>query len=154
VFGFVEGLVLVSFASTIGATGSFMVSRYLFRDWVEARFGERLATVQEGIERDGAFYLFTLRLIPAVPFFVVNLSMGLTRVKVITFYWVSQLGMLAGTAVYVNAGTQLSHLDTPGDIISPALIGSFVLLGVFPIVAKKSKAWVRTRQAATSAAVT
>jgi pyruvate/2-oxoglutarate dehydrogenase complex dihydrolipoamide dehydrogenase (E3) component/uncharacterized membrane protein YdjX (TVP38/TMEM64 family) len=136
-FGFVWGLVLVSFASSIGATLAFLASRFLFRDAVRARFGERLAALDEGVRRDGAFYLFTLRLIPVFPFFLVNLAMGLTPIATRTFYLVSQLGMLAGTAVYVNAGTALARIDSVRGLLSPALIGSFVLLGLFPLVAKK-----------------
>jgi pyruvate/2-oxoglutarate dehydrogenase complex dihydrolipoamide dehydrogenase (E3) component/uncharacterized membrane protein YdjX (TVP38/TMEM64 family) len=136
-FGFAWGLLLVSFASSIGATLAFLASRFLFRDTVRARFGERLAALDEGVRRDGAFYLFTLRLIPVFPFFLVNLAMGLTPIATRTFYLVSQVGMLAGTAVYVNAGTALARIDSLKGLVSPALIGSFVLLGLFPLVAKK-----------------
>ena len=136
-FGFGWGLVLVSFASSIGATLAFMAARFLFRDTVRARFGERLAALDEGVRRDGAFYLFTLRLIPVFPFFLVNLAMGLTPIATRTFYLVSQLGMLAGTAVYVNAGTALAAIDSVGGLLSPALVGSFALLGLFPLLAKK-----------------
>ena len=136
VFGLLWGTVLVSFASTLGATLAFLATRYLFRDAVQRRYGERLRAVDDGVRRDGAFYLFTLRLVPAFPFFLINLLMGLTPLRTATFYWVSQLGMLPGTLVYVNAGTQLAQLDGPAGILSPALIGSFVLLGVFPLVAK------------------
>ncbi|HEY6135543.1 MAG TPA: FAD-dependent oxidoreductase [Rubrivivax sp.] len=136
-FGLLHGTVLVSFAASIGATLAMLVSRYLLRDSVKARFGARLADIDRGIEREGAFYLFTLRLVPVFPFFVINLLMGLTKMKATTFYWVSQLGMLAGTLVYVNAGTQLAQIDSLKGILSPGLIGSFVLLGVFPLVAKK-----------------
>ncbi len=137
VFGVVWGTVIVSFASTIGATLAFLAARFLFRDAVNARFGARLKSVNEGIDRDGAFYLFTLRLVPVFPFFMINLIMGLTKLKIWTFYWISQLGMLAGTVVYVNAGTQLAKLDSLAGIFSPALLGSFALLGVFPLIAKK-----------------
>jgi len=136
-FGLLVGTVLVSFASAIGATLAFLVSRYLLRDAVQSRFGARLKDIDKGIEREGAFYLFTLRLVPVFPFFVINLLMGLTKMKARTFYWVSQVGMLAGTLVYVNAGTQLAQLESLAGILSPALIGSFVLLGVFPLLAKK-----------------
>jgi pyruvate/2-oxoglutarate dehydrogenase complex dihydrolipoamide dehydrogenase (E3) component len=129
--------VLVSFASSVGATLAMLVSRYVLRNSVKAGFGARLADVDRGIERDGAFYLFTLRLVPVFPFFVINLLMGLTAMKARTFYWVSQLGMLAGTLVYVNAGTQLAQIRSLQGILSPGLIGSFVLLGLFPLVAKK-----------------
>jgi pyruvate/2-oxoglutarate dehydrogenase complex dihydrolipoamide dehydrogenase (E3) component/uncharacterized membrane protein YdjX (TVP38/TMEM64 family) len=137
IFGLLAGTVIVSFASSIGATLAFLAARYVLRDSVQAKFGARLDEVNKGIEKDGAFYLFTLRLVPLVPFFVINLLMGLTRMKARTFYWVSQLGMLAGTVVYVNAGTQLAKIETLRGILSPGLIGSFVLLGVFPLIAKK-----------------
>ncbi|MCZ8016385.1 MAG: FAD-dependent oxidoreductase [Limnobacter sp.] len=136
-FGLVQGLVLVSFASTIGATLAFIGARYLLRDSVQAKFGNRLKAINEGVEREGAFYLFTLRLVPVFPFFLINLLMGLTRMKAFTFFWVSQLGMLAGTVVYVNAGTELAKIDSLSGILSPGLVLSFVLLGVFPLVAKK-----------------
>ncbi|PHS75830.1 MAG: pyridine nucleotide-disulfide oxidoreductase [Porticoccus sp.] len=136
IFGFVTGLLLVSFASAIGATLAFLVARYLLRDWVQQRFGERLKTINQGIEKDGAFYLFTLRLVPVFPFFLINLVMALTPLKTWTFYWVSQVGMLAGTAVYINAGTQMAQLQNAGGILSPGLIGAFVLLGLFPWIAR------------------
>jgi len=137
IFGLWVGTLVVSFASSIGATLAMLVSRYLLRDSVKARFGTRLADIDRGIQRDGAFYLFTLRLVPVFPFFVINLLMGLTSIKARTFYGVSQLGMLAGTLVYVNAGTQLAQIRSLQGILSPGLIGSFVLLGLFPLVAKK-----------------
>ncbi|MFM6999569.1 MAG: FAD-dependent oxidoreductase [Limnohabitans sp.] len=146
VFGLWRGLLIVSFASTVGATLAFLASRFLLRDWVEARFGQRLADINAGVNREGAFYLFTLRLIPVVPFFLINLLMGLTRMKVWTYYWVSQLGMLAGTAVYVNAGTQLAQLESVQGILSPALLGSFVLLGIFPLIARRIVAAVQKRK--------
>ncbi len=130
------GTVIVSFASTIGATLAFLAARFLFRDSVENRFGDRLNAVNEGMKKDGAFYLFTLRLIPVFPFFMINLLMGLTAIKTRTFFWVSQLGMLAGTIVYVNAGTQLGKITSLSDILSPGLVFSFVLLGLFPLLAK------------------
>jgi pyruvate/2-oxoglutarate dehydrogenase complex dihydrolipoamide dehydrogenase (E3) component/uncharacterized membrane protein YdjX (TVP38/TMEM64 family) len=136
-FGFGWGLLLVSFASSIGATLAFLASRFLFRDAVRVRFGDRLAALDEGVRRDGAFYLFTLRLIPVFPFFLVNLALGLTPIATRTFYWVSQLGMLAGTAVYVNAGTALAGIESVGGLLSPTLLGSFALLGLFPLLAKK-----------------
>ncbi|MGB3212307.1 MAG: FAD-dependent oxidoreductase [Desulforhopalus sp.] len=136
-FGLVWGLVIVSFASTIGATLAFLVSRYLLRDSVQKRFGDRLGTINRGIEREGAFYLFTLRLVPIFPFFLINILMGLTPIKTFTYYWVSQLGMLAGTVVYVNAGTQLAQIEGLGGILSPGLLLSFALLGIFPLLAKK-----------------
>lgn len=137
VFGLLWGTVIVSFASTIGATLAFLAARFFFRDTVKSRFANRMQAIDDGIEREGAFYLFTLRLVPIFPFFMINLTMGLTTLKVKTFYWVSQLGMLAGTIVYVNAGTQLAKIESLSGILSPALIGSFALLGLFPIVAKK-----------------
>ncbi|MEA3051354.1 MAG: hypothetical protein QOG72_257 [Sphingomonadales bacterium] len=136
IFGLWQGTLIVSFASTIGASLAFLSSRYLLRDWVKARFGIRVAAIDRGIARDGAFYLLTLRLIPAFPFFLINLAMGLTAMRLITFALVSQAGMLLGTIVYVNAGTRLAGIESTGDILSPALIGSFVLLGLFPLVAK------------------
>ncbi|MEO9102673.1 MAG: FAD-dependent oxidoreductase [Burkholderiaceae bacterium] len=136
-FGLGWGTLIVSFASAIGATGAFLASRWLLRDWVQQRFAERLASVNRGVEKDGAFYLFTLRLVPVVPFFVINLAMGLTPIRVWPFYWVSQLGMLAGTIVYVNAGTQLAQIDSLSGVLSPGLLASLVLLGVFPLLARK-----------------
>src|SRR5690606_14396448 len=135
-FGLLTGLLLVSFASSIGATLAFLVSRFLLRDAVQNRFGDRLGAINRGVERDGAFYLFTLRLVPVFPFFLINLLMGLTPLRARTFYWVSQLGMLAGTAVYVNAGTQIGRIESLGDIVSPGLLASFALLGVFPLIAR------------------
>ena len=137
VFGLMWGTLIISFASTIGATLAFLMSRFLLRDWVSQRFGQRLAAIDEGVKREGAFYLFTLRLVPAFPFFLVNLLFGLTSMKTRTYYWVSQVGMLAGTVVYVNAGTQLAKLDSLSGILSPGLLGSFVLLGFFPLIARK-----------------
>jgi len=137
VFGLLWGTVIVSFASTIGATLAFLMSRFLLRDWVESRFGQRLTAIDQGVRREGAFYLFTLRLVPVFPFFLINLLFGLTGMKARTFYWVSQIGMLAGTVVYVNAGTQLGKLESLSGILSPALLGSFVLLGIFPLIARR-----------------
>ncbi len=142
-FGLGQGLLLVSFASSIGATLAFLVSRFLLRDFVQERFGDRLKAVNRGVEKDGAFYLFTLRLVPLFPFFVINLVMGMTRLKTWTFYWVSQVGMLAGTFVYVNAGTQLAQVERVGDIFSLQLLGSFALIGLFPWIAKAIVALVR-----------
>ncbi|MGR9117158.1 MAG: FAD-dependent oxidoreductase [Gammaproteobacteria bacterium] len=144
VFGLLWGTLIVSFASTLGATLAFLAARFLFRDTVKARFGARLKAIDEGVKRDGPFYLFTLRLVPLFPFFMINLAMGLTAIRTWTFYWVSQVGMLAGTAVYVNAGTQLAKLETLSGILSPALLGSFALLGVFPLLAKKTVEGVQT----------
>lgn len=146
IFGLGWGLLIVSFASSIGATLAFLTARFLLRDAVQSRFGQRLADVDRGIQKDGAFYLFTLRLIPVVPFFVINLLMGLTKMKTWTYYWVSQIGMLAGTAVYVNAGTQLGQLESLKGIVSPGLLGSFVLLGLFPLIARKVVEAVQKRK--------
>ncbi|MEK7660917.1 MAG: FAD-dependent oxidoreductase [Pseudomonadota bacterium] len=143
IFGVIEGTIIVSFASTIGATCSFLVSRFLLRDSLEAKFGARLAAINEGMKRDGAFYLFSLRLIPLFPFWLINLLMGLTKLKTWTFYWVSQIGMLLGTIVYVNAGTQLAQLDSMAGILSPNLIISFAILGMFPWFAKVLMAQLR-----------
>jgi pyruvate/2-oxoglutarate dehydrogenase complex dihydrolipoamide dehydrogenase (E3) component/uncharacterized membrane protein YdjX (TVP38/TMEM64 family) len=137
VFGLLWGMVLVSFASSLGALLAFLAARFLLRDWVKQRFGARLAAIDRGVDKDGGFYLFTLRLVPAFPFFMINLVMGLTPMRAWTFYWVSQVGMLAGTLVYVNAGTQLAAIDSLRGILSPALLGSFALLGIFPLIAKK-----------------
>jgi pyruvate/2-oxoglutarate dehydrogenase complex dihydrolipoamide dehydrogenase (E3) component/uncharacterized membrane protein YdjX (TVP38/TMEM64 family) len=138
VFGLWRGLLIVSFASSVGATLAFLAARFLLRDMVTRRFGERLKSIDQGVQRDGAFYLFTLRLVPLFPFFLINLLMGLTALPARTFYWVSQLGMLAGTAVYVNAGTQLAQISSLRGILSPGLLLSFVLLGIFPLAAKKA----------------
>jgi uncharacterized membrane protein YdjX (TVP38/TMEM64 family) len=135
-FGLVTGLVVVSFASSIGATLAFLGSRFLLRDWVQAKFGDKLKAINDGVAKDGAFYLFSLRLIPVVPFFVINLAMGLTPIRTRTYYWVSQLGMLLGTLVYVNAGTQLARIESLGDIASPGLLASFAALGLFPWIAR------------------
>ncbi len=147
VFGLLWGTVIVSFASTLGATLAFLVSRFLLRDWVQGRFGDSLRTVNREVERDGAFYLFTLRLVPAFPFFVINLVMGLTPIRTLTFAWVSQVGMLAGTIVYVNAGTQIAQIDSLAGLLSPTLIGSFVLLGLFPLIARKIIEHAQARKA-------
>lgn len=135
-FGFWWGLLIVSFASTIGATLAFLISRFLLGSWVQKNYGHKLQSINRGIEKQGAFYLFTLRLIPVVPFFMINLLMGLTTFSTRTFFWISQLGMLAGTAVYVNAGTQLAQLSSLSGIISPQILLSFALLGIFPFIAK------------------
>ena len=138
IFGVLFGTVLVSFASTIGATLAFLASRFLFRDFIQNRFTDKLKVINQGIEKDGAFYLFTLRLVPVFPFFIINLVMGLTPIRTLTFALVSQIGMLAATIVFVNAGTQLAKINELGDILSPKLIASFILLGLFPLIAKKS----------------
>ena len=146
IFGLWWGVLIVSFASSIGATLAFLASRFLLRDWVQKRFGDRLKAINAGVENEGGFYLFTLRLVPAFPFFVINLVMGLTPIRTTTFYWVSQLGMLAGTLVYVNAGTQLGQIESLAGILSPGLVGSFVLLGIFPLIAKRIVATVKARK--------
>ena len=145
-FGVLLGTVVVSFASTLGATLAFLASRYVLRDAIETRFGERLRTVNAGLERDGAFYLFTIRMIPLFPFFVVNLVMGLTRIRLWTYAWVSQVGMLLGTIVYVNAGTQLAQIDSLAGIASPAVLVSFALLGIAPWIAKAIIGWIKRRK--------
>lgn len=150
-FGFWLSLLLASFASTIGATLAFLSSRFLLRDWVQTKFADKLQTINQGIERDGAFYLLSLRLIPIFPFFLINLVMGLTPISTWRYYWVSQLGMLPGTAVYLNAGTQLAEISSLGEIVSLPVLASFVLLGVFPIVVK----WLmgKVQQRATQSSV-
>lgn len=145
-FGLVTGTVVASFASTIGATLAFLGSRFLLRDWVLAKFGDRLKAINDGVAKDGAFYLFSLRLIPVVPFFVINLAMGLTSIKTRTFYWVSQIGMLLGTLVYVNAGTQLAQIDSLSDIASPGLLASFAALGLLPWIARAIMNLIKRRR--------
>ena len=147
IFGVVTGTIVVSFASAIGATFAFLGSRFLFRDWVQSKFGDRLKPINQGIEKEGGFYLFTLRLVPAFPFFMVNLLMGLTSIKTSTYYWVSQVGMLLATVVFVNAGTQIAGIDSVGDIASPALLASFAALGLVPWVAKWILAMIKRRRA-------
>lgn len=136
IFGFIPGTLIVSFASTIGATLAFLVSRFLLRDWVQGRFKDKLSTINNGIRKEGAFYLFALRLLPAFPFFLINIVMGLTPIKTATFYWVSQAGMLAGTMAYVFAGTQLGQIQSVRGILSPKLLLSFALIGVLPLVSR------------------
>lgn len=143
-FGLVVGTIAVSFASTIGATLACAVSRFLLQDWVQGKFGDRLATINGGIEKEGAFYLFSLRLVPVFPFFVINLLMGLTKMRLFTFFWVSQIGMLAGTIVYVNAGKELAKIDSLSGILSPGMLVSFAALGLFPITARKLLARYRS----------
>ena len=152
-FGLVPGVILVSFASTTGATVAFLLSRYLFRDAIQNKFGDRLVDFNRALENEGAFYLFTLRLIPAVPFFVINVVMGLTPMRVWTYWWVSQLGMFPGTIVYVYAGSSVPDLNTlaqqgTSGILSPQLFVAFVILGLFPLVAKKIMQAVRKQPAA------
>ena len=146
IFGLGWGLLIVSFASSIGATLAFLAARWLLGDWVRARFGQRMAAVNAGMARDGGFYLFTLRLVPVLPFFLINLAMGLTAIRPLTFYWVSQVGMLAGTLVYVNAGTQLGRIDSLSGIVSPGMLGSLLLLGLFPLAARKLIDALRARK--------
>lgn len=146
IFGFWPGLLIASFASTIGATLAFLSSRYVLRGWVKQRFGARLAGIDKGIEREGSFYLLSLRLIPLFPFFLVNIAMGLTALRVLPFYLVSQVGMLPGTALYVNAGVQLAGIREIGDVVSPELLGSLVLLGLFPLIARFMLAQLRRRR--------
>jgi uncharacterized membrane protein YdjX (TVP38/TMEM64 family) len=144
-FGFWMGLLLVSFASTIGATLAFLASRFLLKESIQSRFGDKLTAINQGIEKDGAFYLFTLRLVPVFPFFIINLIMGLTPIRTGVFYLVSQFGMLPGTLVYINAGTQLGRLESVSGILSPELLFSFALLGIFPLLAKKGVAMIKKR---------
>jgi len=145
-FGLFAGTVIVSFASSIGATLAMLISRFLLRDWVQSRFEKQMQIINAGINKDGGFYLFTLRLVPAVPFFVINLGIGLTPLRAGTFYWVSQLGMLPGTLVYINAGSELGKIHSLGEILSPTLIASFVLLGIFPLLVKKMLAFIEKRR--------
>jgi len=145
-FGIWIGLVVVSFASTIGATLAFLIARFILRDYVQNKFGDKLNTINEGIRKDGSFYLFTLRLVPIFPFFVINLAMALTPIRTGVFYIVSQIGMLPGTLVYVNAGTQLGKIESAQGILSPGLILSFVLLGILPLITRKLVAFIKARK--------
>ena len=144
-FGLTVGTLVVSFASTIGATLAMLIARVLLRDWVKNRFASQMTTINSGMIKEGAFYLFTLRLLPVVPFFVINLVMGLTPLRTVTFFWVSQLGMLPATLVYVNAGSELGKIQSIDDILSPQLIISFVLLGIFPLLVKKILAAIQAK---------
>ncbi len=146
IFGVLWGTVLVSFASTIGATIAFLFSRYLFREYIQGRFADKLATINKGMEKEGAFYLFTLRLVPIFPYFVINLVMGLTPIRTIPFFLVSQAGMLAATVIFVNAGTRIAKIEQMGDILSLELILSFALLGLFPLIAKKTVDYLKKRK--------
>ena len=137
IFGLLWGVFIVSFASTIGATLAFLVARFLLRDSIQAKFGDKLKAFNTGVEKEGGFYLFTLRLVPAFPFFMINVVMGLTAMKAWTFFWVSQVGMFLGTIVFVNAGTELAKITSLKGILSPGVLGAFVLLGIFPLIAKK-----------------
>jgi uncharacterized membrane protein YdjX (TVP38/TMEM64 family) len=150
-FGFWTATIVVSFASTIGATLACLVSRFLLRDWIQNKFGDRVKKVNEGIEKEGSFYLFTLRLIPLFPFWLINLAMGLTKMSLVKFYWVSQIGMLPGTMVFVNAGKELAKIESIKGILSPGLIISFALIGIFPIAVRKLIALYRSRKGKTSA---
>jgi uncharacterized membrane protein YdjX (TVP38/TMEM64 family) len=150
VMGFWVATLVVSFASTIGATLACFFSRFILRDWVQNKIGDRIKKVNEGIEKEGSFYLFTLRLIPLFPFWMINLAMGLTKMPLKRYYWVSQIGMLPGTMVYVNAGKELGKIDSPAGILSPSLIISFALIGIFPIVVKKLVGWYRSRREKTA----
>ncbi|MCL5023122.1 MAG: TVP38/TMEM64 family protein [Nitrospirae bacterium] len=145
-FGLLRGTIVVSFASAVGATLACFVSRFVLRDWVQSRFADKLGTINEGIEKEGPFYLFTLRLIPVFPFWLINLLVGLTRMPLKTFYWVSQIGMLPGTLVYVNAGRELAKIRSLSGILSPGLILSFLLLGLFPLVSKKLFGFYKSRK--------
>ncbi len=149
-FGLVTGTIVVSFASTIGATLACLAARYLLRNWVQNKFGDRLVKINQGMEKEGGFYLFSLRLVPVFPFFVINLVMGLTTIPLRTFFWVSQLGMLPGTIVYVNAGKELAKIDSLAGILSPGLIISFVLLGLLPLAARKLLPLLRPKKTSTS----
>ena len=144
-FGALVGTVLISFASSIGATLACALSRYLLRDWVQRRFGDKLKRVNAGIQEEGAFYLFSLRLIPVIPFFIINLVMGLTPIRLPTFYWVSQLGMLPGTAVFVNAGSQLGRIESVAGILSPGIVISLALIGVLPLVVRRALRFYKER---------
>ncbi len=144
-FGLLTGTIAVSIASTAGATLACFVSRFILRDWVQNKFGDKLVAINQGIEKEGGFYLFSVRLIPVFPFFVINLVMGLTTMPLRTFFWVSQLGMLPGTVVFVNAGKELGQIESAAGILSPSLILSFVILGLFPITVKKIMEVVRRK---------
>ena len=146
IFGLLVGTIIISFASSIGATIAFLVSRFVLRDYVQNKFGDHLEAINHGVEKEGAFYLFTLRLVPLFPFFVINLVMGLTPIRTLVFYLTSQLGMLAGTIVYVNAGTQIAQIESVSGILSPALLISFILLGLFPLIAKKIVNYIQARR--------
>ena len=142
---------MISFASTIGATLAMLISRYLLRNWVQGRFAKQMQTINSGIQKNGGYYLLTLRLLPIVPFFVINMGIGLTSLRTSTFYWVSQLGMLPGTLVYINAGSELAKIEASGDILSLTLIGSFVLLGIFPLLVKKFISIIETKRGTANA---
>lgn len=144
-FGFTIGLVLASFASTLGACLAFLMARFVLQESIQQRYGDSLKPIHQGFQQEGNFYLFALRLVPVFPFFMINLVMGLLHIKAIHFYWVSQLGMLPGTAVYVFAGTELSKISTLSDITSPSLLAAFALLGLLPIASKKALLYYRAK---------
>lgn len=157
-FGFVTGFVIVSFGSTGGATLAFILTRYFFRDWVQDRFADRLQTVNDAFEREGAFYLFTLRLIPAVPFFVINALMGLTKIRTVTFWWVSQLGMMPATAAYVYAGASVPSLETlanegVGNVLSWQLVVAFIAIGLLPLILKRVVIFVKQKRTQTDESI-
>jgi uncharacterized membrane protein YdjX (TVP38/TMEM64 family) len=146
VFGFAWGTLIASFSAVLGSTVAFLAARFVFRDWVQARFGPRLEGIARGMAEEGAFHLFTLRLIPGVPYFMINVAMAVSPIGVWTFYWVSQIAMLPSTVLYANAGTQLARLDSPQDVLSWQLIGALVLLGLFPLAAKKTVDLARAKR--------
>ncbi len=146
IFGLLWGTILVSFASVFGATMAFLIARYLFHDYVQEKFGKYLEPINRGMRKEGEFYLFTIRFIPIFPFFIINNLMALTPIKTLHFALISQIGMLPGTMIFVNAGTQLAKIESPGDVLSPELIFSFVLLGIFPLLAKKLIEFVRKKK--------
>lgn len=145
-FGLATGIVVVSFASTVGAGLAFLVSRFVLRDYVQRKFGDKLSAINRGFEEDGAFYLFTLRLIPVFPFFVINTLIAMTPMRFFTYFWVSQVGMFPATVVYVNAGKELGKIDSLSGLLSPSLIISFVILGFFPLIVKKALGWYQARR--------
>ena len=150
IFGVFWGTLFANISASIGATLAFLIARFVIGDWIQTKFGDRIESINKGIEQDGAFYLFSLRLVPLFPFFIINVVMGLTKIKTITFLWVSSVGMIAGAAVYANAGTQLAKLDSLSGIASPGLLLSFVLLGLFPLIARKSLAFIKTKRLTTA----
>lgn len=143
IFGVFWGTVLANLSASVGATLAFLIARFVVGDWVQAKFGDRIGPINRGIEQDGAFYLFSLRLVPVFPFFIINVVMGLTRIKTWTFFWVSVVGMIAGAAVYANAGTQLARIESLSGIASPSLLISFALLGLFPLIARIGLNWLK-----------
>ena len=146
IFGLGWGLVLVSFASSVGATAAFLVSRLLLRDWVQRRFGDYLGVINRGIEKDGSFYLFSMRMVPLIPFFMINLLMGLTPIRAVTFYWVSQIGMLPVTAIYVNVGAELARIDSLSGLVSLPVLLALSLLGLFPLLARLLLKFIQRRR--------